>query len=91
MLALAHRLEATIERGEYADRGDAARQLGFTRARITQLMNLTLLAPDIQERVLALESVDGREPLTERALREVVRQERWAEQRTAWRELKPRQ
>ncbi len=85
MLALAHRLEAAIERGEYADRAEVARVLGFTRARISQLLDLTLLAPDIQERVLALQALDGREPLAERALREVVRHEGWTEQRAAWR------
>ena len=84
MLALAHRLEAAIERGDYKGRADVARQLGFTRARITQLLDLTLLAPDIQEQVLDLEAIDGREPLTERGLREVVRHESWAEQRAAW-------
>ena len=86
MLALSHRLEAAIERGEYRDRADAARQLGFTRARITQLLDLTLLAPDIQEAVLELEAVDGVEPLSERALRVVVRCEKWNGQRAAWRE-----
>jgi hypothetical protein len=40
VLALAHRLEAAIDRGEYRHRADLARQLGFTRARITQLLDL---------------------------------------------------
>jgi ParB-like chromosome segregation protein Spo0J len=62
MLALAHTLEAAIAAGEFADRADVARHLGFTRARVTQLLDLTLLAPDIQEAVLALEAVDGVEP-----------------------------
>jgi len=81
VLARAHRLQAAIDRGDYADRADAARQLGFTRARITQILDLLLLAPDIQERVLELEAVDGQEPLSERMLREVVRHESWEEQR----------
>ena len=34
MLALAHRLEAAIEHGEYRHRADAARQLGFSRLRL---------------------------------------------------------
>ena len=73
-----------IERGEYRDRADAARAHGLTRGRVTQLLNLSLLAPDIQEHLLELEAVDGREPLSERALRKVVRHSCWAEQRTAW-------
>ena len=84
ILARAHRLEAAIERGDYIDRADAARQLGFTRARVTQILDHLLLAPDLQELVLELEAVDGVEPLSERALRGVVRHERWAEQRRAW-------
>ena len=88
MLALAHRLQAAIDRGEYRDRAELARQLGLTRARISQLLALTLLAPDLQEHVLFLEAVDGREPLTERALRDVVRHEGWGDQRGAWQQLR---
>ena len=84
MLALAHRLEAAIGRGEYVDRADLARQLGLTRARVTQLLDLTLLAPEIQEAVLELVAVDGREPLAERELRPIVRCAAWGEQRAAW-------
>ena len=46
-----------------------ARRLGLTQARVTQLLDPTLLAPDIQERILVAESVDGLEPMSERALR----------------------
>jgi len=84
VLARAHHLQAAIDRGDYADRADAARQLGFTRARITQILDLLQLAPDLQERVLDLEAVDGVEPLSERGLRRVVQQERWDDQRDAW-------
>ena len=85
MLALAHRLQRAIRRGEYNDRADLARQFGITRARVTQLLNLTLLAPDIQEDVLKLEAVDGVQPTSERALRGVVTAVEWGEQREVWR------
>jgi hypothetical protein len=81
MLALAHRLDGAIARGEFEDRADLARQLGLTRARITQLLDLTLLAPDIQERVLLLEAIEGREPISERELRRVSREALWSTQR----------
>ena len=81
MLALAHRLRAALDSGEHKDQSAAARALGVTRMRVTQLLNLTFLAPDIQERVLFLDAIDGVEPLTERALRAFVRCETWAEQR----------
>ena len=87
MLALAHRLQAEIDRGDFRDRADLARQLGFTRARVSQLLDLLMLAPDLQERILDLEAVDGREPLSERALRAVVKVEGWEEQRRAWGKL----
>lgn len=57
------------------------------RARVTQLMDLTLLAPEIQGQVLHLQAVDGVEPTSERALLEVVRQEIWAEQQMEWVQL----
>ena len=84
MLALAHRLEAAIGRGEYVDRADVARQLGITRARVTQLLDLTLFAPEIQEEILEMVAVDGREPLAERELRPIVRHAAWGEQRWVW-------
>ena len=88
MLALAHRLQRAIDSGEIHDRAAIARQYGLTRARVTQLLNLTLLAPDIQEQVLALEAVDGLEPTSERALREVLWAMEWSEQRRRWVDLR---
>jgi hypothetical protein len=81
MLALAHRLQSAIKNGEYQDRAELARQFDLTRARITQLLNLTLLAPDLQEQVLDLEAIDGLEPTSERALRGVTGLVNWGEQR----------
>ena len=46
-----------------------ARKLGLTRARVTQLLDLTLLAVDIQGQILFAESIDGVETICERALR----------------------
>jgi hypothetical protein len=64
-------LRRRLERGELAD-FDMARQLGFTRARVTQLMDLLLLAPEVQEEILFLELPPGAQPLSERGLREAV-------------------
>ena len=76
MLALAHHIERQIDDGVIADYAAAARALGVTRARLTQVMNLLLLAPEIQEQVAMGELV-----LTERALRRVVGEPDWDEQR----------
>lgn len=66
-----------------------ARELGFTRARISQLMDLLLLAPDIQEEVLFLEAPPGKQPVTERAVRdEVLKSLDWVEQRRRWQGLR---
>jgi hypothetical protein len=91
MLALAHECEALIAARIVADRAELARVLGFTRARVTQLMDLTLLAPDIQEAILIAEVEPGRDVVTERGLRAVVRHSEWAQQRRSWNAMVPTQ
>ena len=81
--ALAHQIQGVIDRGEIRDQAEAARQLGLTRARLTQILDLTRLAPHLQEKVLLLETIDGREPLSERTLRGVVRVTTWKDQKAA--------
>ena len=84
-LALAHALDRRVRSGEFGDYAAMARALGLTRARVTQLMDLILLAPDIQEEILALRIGAGeRQPFSERALRDAVSSLIWTEQREAW-------
>ncbi len=52
LLALAHHLEGLINKGVVHDYADIARLSRLSRARVTQIMNLTLLAPQIQEEIL---------------------------------------
>ena len=78
MLALAHHVERLVEAGDIASYAEAARALGLTRARLTQVTNLLLLAPEIQERVLT-----GDQAGTERALRTVVGEANWQKQLAA--------
>lgn len=87
-LVLAHDLQRRVDEGEFSDYADLARSLGFSRARVTQIMDLLLLAPDIQEEILFLEVPPGRQPVSERALREVLRSVEWGEQRRVWKECK---
>lgn len=84
MLALAHKIQQAIDRGQVRDQADVARRLGFTRARLTHLLDLLLLAPDLQEKVLFLEAVDGVQPVSERRLRAVAHVGPWQDQRLAW-------
>jgi hypothetical protein len=81
MLALAHHIQGAIERRLVADRAAIARKLGLTRSLVTQMLDLLLLATDLQARVLELEAVDGPELLAERTLRAVGRVGKWAQQR----------
>ena len=88
MLALAHRIEGMVRDGEFTDHADAARRLGLTRARITQITSLLLLAPTIQEAILDLLPVTtGRDPISERQLRPIVAEPDWQRQIVAWRRI----
>jgi len=89
LMALAIHFEGLIKRGVVRDYADIARLGLVTRARVTQIMNLLLLAPDIQEEILFLPRVErGRDPITERHLRAMTAIVGWPEQRNLWRQLK---
>jgi len=81
LMALAIKFQEMIDRGEVKDYADLAR-LGFvTRARVTQIMNLCLLAPDIQEEILLGFADEYR---GESALRRITRFNLWPDQRARW-------
>lgn len=85
LMALAIKFQDLVDRGEVRDYADLAR-LGFvTRARLTQIMNLLLLAPDIQERLL--DGVLRQSLASERHLRPVIRNLDWAGQRALFAKL----
>ncbi|ACY13385.1 hypothetical protein [Haliangium ochraceum] len=88
MLAFAHRVDGEVERGDFESRSAAARHYGMTTGRITQLLSLLWLAPDVQEDVLFLEAIDGREPVSGQALEKIARIADWSEQRRGWREVR---
>ena len=76
--------------GAIPDRADLARLGHVSRARVTQIMNLLHLAPAIQEELLFLPRVmSGRDPITERELRPLVREVEWTRQRALWNRLRP--
>ena len=52
LMALAIRFDQLIRDGVVADQAELARLGHVTRARLTQIMNLLNLAPDIQEAIL---------------------------------------
>jgi hypothetical protein len=51
-MALAIKFQVMVDSGKVRDYADLARLGYVTRARLTQIMNLLLLAPDIQEHLL---------------------------------------
>ena len=66
-MALAIRFDDLVRRGEVSDYADLARLGYVTRARITQIMCLLHLAPNIQEALLFLpRTLQGRDPIREK-------------------------
>jgi hypothetical protein len=89
LMALAIRFDGLIRSGAITDQADLARLGHVSRARVTQIMSLLHLAPDIQEQVLFLPRVTaGHDPMTERQLRAVASLPGWREQRQLWRKLR---
>jgi hypothetical protein len=85
LLAVARQIDARVRSGEYDDLADAARKMGLSRGRVTQIANLTLLAPRIQEAILAWPPITaGRDPISERSLREIVAEPVWERQISVW-------
>ncbi len=90
LLALAHKIDAMIHAGELRDLAHAAAVMDLTRARVTQIANLTLLAPEIQHEILtAPPIVEGRDPISERQVRPIAAEPVWDRQMALWRALRP--
>ena len=85
LMALAIRFEGLVQGGVVKDYAELARLGQVTRARLTQIMNLLSLAPDIQEAILFLAEVRGeREAMSERRLRQTASRLDWRRQRASW-------
>jgi hypothetical protein len=82
VLALAIHFDDRIREGEAKDYADVARLAGLFRDRISQLMRLTYLAPDIQVELLYLPPTNtGRYPISETKMRQIANLLSWADQR----------
>lgn len=85
LMALAIKYDRLLRKGIVADMSELARLCQVTQPRMTQIMNLLHLAPDIQEEILLLATVEaGRDPINERVLRPITASVRWREQRAQW-------
>ena len=84
LLALAIRFDRLLRAEQFRDYAELARLGRVTRARMTQIMKLLDLAPDIQEQILFLPNRKG---LNERNLRPIVKWIHWNEQRRMFRKI----
>ncbi len=87
LLQKAQEWHRQLEAGEAKTQAEIARREGITRARVTQIIGLLRLAPEIQEHVLSLPDMVRRPAITERALRPIAQLEGAAEQKARFEEL----
>jgi hypothetical protein len=89
VLALAIQFQDMIERGDARDYADLARLGCLSRERMSQIMELIWLAPDIQQEILGFPSTrTSRFPVSEAAVRRIAAEPSWEEQRSLWANLK---
>ena len=82
LLALAHRMEGLVRTAAVRDYAELARLGGVSRSRISQIVGLLGLAPDIQEEILFLpRTVKGQDPIHERHIRRIASEADWDAQR----------
>ena len=88
LLALALRFEQLVQSGVIANYAELAQLGHVSRARVSQILNLRLLAPDLQEAVLFLPpTVRGHDPIHLRQLQRVAAELDWEQQRRLWQAL----
>jgi hypothetical protein len=87
-MALAIYYEDLIRKGHVHDYAEIATLGHVSRARVTQIMNLRLLAPDIQEQLLVLPRIKhGRDTVSLRAMQKLSLNQSWCYQRKMWKAL----
>lgn len=84
LMALAIPCEQILRSGAVPDASALARLAHVSQPRMTQILNLTLLAPDIQERLLFLDPVEeGKPEVNGKGLRKLCAEMAWERQRTS--------
>jgi len=82
--------QALLESGQVHNQAEIARREGITRARVTQVMSLLRLPPEIQQHILTMPDAVRRPAITERALRPITQLEDLADQKAKFQELADR-
>jgi hypothetical protein len=90
LMALALRLDELVRTGQVASYRELATVGHVTRARVSQIVNLLYLAPDLQEALLFLPLTPrGRDPIILADLMPIAAAFDWRKQRRLWRRLLP--
>ncbi len=87
-MALAIKFDGYLRDGLVADYAELTRLGNVRPARITQIMDVNLLAPDIQQAILSLpRTVKWRDSIRERHVRRILLLTNWESQRAIWKQL----
>jgi len=89
LMALAVKFEGLIQQGVVKDYAELARLGQVSGARITQIMNLLNLAPDIQEGILFMGERPGKQSMRETSIRTLSAEAIWSRQREQWKKWRP--
>jgi hypothetical protein len=84
---LAQEWQQAISSGEYPTQAEFARRQGISRARVTQVLQLLNLAPDVLHTITALGDPLPSQVITERMLRFIVDRSAGEQRQEIWRIL----
>ena len=88
LMALAIKMERSVRAREVRDYAALAALGPISRARMSQILNLTNLAPEIQETLLFLpKTFQGPDSITERHMRKIAQAVDWSRPKELFREL----
>ena len=89
LLVLAHRCHRLIQDGVIINQSELAHYGQISTTRMTQIMWMDNLAPDIQEEILFQpNTVKGRDPIKEADIRPIAKTLDWKHQRKMWQAIK---
>ena len=88
LMALAIRLDGLLRSGQLSSYVEIAQLGHVSRARVSQIMNLVNLAPDIQEAILFLpRTLRGRDSIIVWDLQPIASVADWRKQRRMWQQM----
>ena len=79
-LVMAYQIQELLERNKAKSQDQIARWMGFNRARISQIMNLLFLAPEIQTEILLSKGLE----IPEHQARKIPLEADWPKQKQIW-------